>query len=152
MILGPQPVSDEKWCHIVEMYRKYIPKQYKDFNDVDISMADGPLLYDNQIVMLQMFRSDVFEKIYTKYLGIISRHNCKKRNLLWNDMKRDIKNMVNSCALCQIYCPKLTWTIVRHNRFNCILHNIRPTSSIKWFTRNLVFFTHKKTKTGWVIS
>ena len=66
-----------------------------------MSVANGLLLYDNQIVIPEAYIRDTLEKVHAGHLGITKCRERAKGSVWWHGMSRDIAGMVNACAHCQ---------------------------------------------------
>ena len=102
-------VSDAMWytVHGWPRYSDDVPVEYRQFYSVHdyLSVADGLLLYNSQIVIPKALQHDILEKIHAGHLGI---NKCRERasdSVWWFGMSKDIQNRVNACNHCQTQRP-----------------------------------------------
>ena len=86
-------------------YRSDISEKYKKYHDVraHLSVANGLLLYDNQIVIPELYIRDTLEKVHAGHLGITKCRERAKGSVWWHGMSRDIAGIYTILTINTVY-------------------------------------------------
>ena len=138
MIRDNLPISDDKWVEIqketqkedvlVELQHYYThgwPKdislcsqtarQYWHYRD-EISVIDKVLLKNNRIVIPDVLRPSVLQKLHMGHLGIEKIRRLARTSVFWPRMNKDIEEMSKSCETCQKFQNQQTAEPLLHNQ------------------------------------
>lgn len=80
-------------------------KPYFDFSD-SMSYQDGIILKGTRILIPSKLRNSIKTKLHVAHLGYDSMMRRARDAIFWPGMSKEIKQMVNSCDICQQYKPR----------------------------------------------
>ncbi|XP_064081778.1 uncharacterized protein K02A2.6-like [Macrobrachium nipponense] len=80
-------------------------KPYFDFRD-SMSYQDGIILKGTRILIPSKLRNSIKTKLHVAHLGYDSMMRRARDAIFWPGMSKEIKQMVNSCDICQQYKPR----------------------------------------------
>ena len=69
----------------------------------EISVNDGLLFYQNRLIIPQIKKKEVLQKLHIAHQGINSLQRRARNSVFWAGINKDLIDLVNRCDICQEY-------------------------------------------------
>lgn len=90
-------------------YLKYGLKCYSKnhfcISQDEVTLHEGCLLRRMRVYVPKALRRNILEELHTAHFGISRRKSLAREYVWWNNLDKDIENLVNNCFACQSTRP-----------------------------------------------